>query len=84
MIQYDIMHEHDNYWNSWPPLPDALYESKMYRYVAIIEGFNHSLERVPRDYTEITLFRQCKEDREAEEKTIPTSREISLFIIAFL
>jgi len=53
--------------------------------VAIIEGFNHGLEGVPRDYKEMTLFEQWEEDEAiSKQKTIPTSGKISLFIIAFL
>jgi len=83
MNQYDIMHEHDNHRDTWPPLSGAFLECKTYRYVAIIEGLKHSLEGVPRDYKEITLFRQWEELRKNEE-AIPTTGEISLFIIVFL
>ena len=44
-----------------------------------------TVEGCPRDYKEITLFWQWRRQaRTAREKTIPTSGEISLFIIAFL
>jgi hypothetical protein len=58
MSRYDIMHEHVDQREMWAPLPGAFKECKMHRYVAIIEVFNHTLERVPRDYKEITLFQQ--------------------------
>jgi hypothetical protein len=51
------------------------------------EGLNHSHSwSRPSDYKEITLFRQRKEEakQQLERKTIPTSGEISLLIIAFL
>ena len=50
-----------------------------------LRELNHSLERVLRDYKEITLFgNEEKKAGIARDETIPTSREISLFIIAFL
>jgi len=62
------------------------YNNMSHRYVAIIEGVNHSSSwSKPRDYKEITLFRQWRRQaRTARDKMIPTSGEISLFIIAFL
>jgi len=54
------MHEHDNQRDGWPPLPGASYECKTHRYVAIIEGFNHSLKRVLRDYKKTMLFQEGK------------------------
>ena len=79
------MHEHVVHREGWPPLPGTLNECKTHRYVAIIEELNHTLKGVSRDYKEITLFRQCgRQARIARDKTIPTSGEISLFIIAFL
>jgi hypothetical protein len=39
-------------------LSGAVGERKVLRYMAIIEGLNDSLEWVPKDYKEITLFRQ--------------------------
>jgi hypothetical protein len=60
MSRYDIMHEHVDQRDMWPPLPGTFEECKTHRYVAIIEGFNHSLEGVPRDYNEITLVRQLR------------------------
>jgi hypothetical protein len=56
--RYDVMHEHDNHRHAWSPLLGAFNELETQGYVAIIEGFNHSLESVPRDYEVITLFRQ--------------------------
>jgi hypothetical protein len=41
----------------------------MQGYAAIIEGSNHSLERVPKDYQKITLFWQWKDKLEQLEKT---------------
>jgi hypothetical protein len=58
MSRNDIMHEYDNHWGVWPPLLGTLRECKTHKYVAIIEGLNHRLERVPRDYKEITLIWQ--------------------------
>ena len=68
MSRYDVMHEHDNLWDAWPPLPSAFFDCKTHRYVAIIEGLNHSLEQgiigsdakpvLLGDYKEITLFWQ--------------------------
>jgi len=62
------------------------YKNKSHSYMAIIEGLNHSSSRSkPRDYQEITLFRQWRRQaRTARDKMIPTSREISWFIIACL
>jgi len=44
--------------------------------VAIIEGLNRSLERVPRDCKEITLFRQWKDKLERQEnnKDLPAEK----------
>jgi hypothetical protein len=84
MSQHDIMHEHDNQRDAWPPLPGTFAGWKTHSYVAIIEGFNHSLEKIPRDHKEITLFRQWKDISQETKGTIPTSGEISSLIIAFL
>jgi len=46
---------------------------------------NHCLERVPRDYKEIMLFGYSEvASANGKNDTIPTSGEISLFIIGFL
>jgi len=87
MSRYGSMHEHDNQRDAWLSLVEARAAGrKTLRYVAIIEGLNHSSSRrEPRDYKEIALFQQWKRQAgTAREKTIPTSGEISLFIIAFL
>jgi hypothetical protein len=53
--------------------------------VPIIEGLNHSLKRVSRDYKEVTLIeKSAGKAATGRERTIPTSGEMSLFIIAFL
>jgi hypothetical protein len=79
------MHKYDNQRDLWLPLSDAFYECMAHRYMAIIERINHRLERLPRDYKEITLFWEWRETTSSSRKiTIPTSGEISLFIIAYL
>jgi len=43
--------------------------------MAIIEGSNHCLERVPREYEEITLFQQWKRQaRTASEQYLPAEK----------
>jgi len=49
------------------------------RYMAIIEGFNHSLEWVPRDYKEITLLWQWKEQAQTARKSNTYQRK-NIFI----
>jgi hypothetical protein len=76
MSRYDIMHEHVDQRETWPPLPGVFKECKTHRYVAIIEVFNNSLERIPRDYKEITLFLQWRgQARTArEERYLPAEK----------
>jgi len=86
MNQYNIMHEHDNPRDAWPPLPGAFCECKMHRYVAIIEGLNHSLKRISRDYKRSCYSRKERGHRqEAEEKT-PTyqRRNILIYYCVFM
>jgi len=71
MNRYDITHEHDNLRDVWPSLVKArAADRKMLRYVAIIEGLHHSSSwSKPRDYKEITLYRQWKRQaRTARER----------------
>jgi len=50
--------------------------------VAIIEGLNHSLKQVTRDYKEITLFQQWKDKLEKQESTkdLPAGKYHSLLL----
>jgi hypothetical protein len=71
MSRDDIIQEHDNQRDAWPAFSRARASGrKTLRHMAIIEGLNHSLDQgiiesdakpilsIPRDYKEITLFRQ--------------------------
>ena len=79
------MHEHDNHRDSWPPLPGAFYECNTQRYVAIIEGCNHSLKRVSRNYNEIILFWQRKRVSVKNEKNDPYQwKNILIYYCVFM
>jgi len=69
MSRNDIMHGHDNHRDVWLPLSSLFIGCRTHRYVAIIEGLNHSLERVLRDYKEITSFRQWKGKLDTQNNT---------------
>ena len=84
MSRYDIMHEHDNQRDTLPPLQGAFLECRMYRYVAIIEGLNHSLKKVWRDYKEITLFRQWKDiGQERDQKRYLPAEKYPYLLLRF-
>jgi hypothetical protein len=53
-----MMHEHDNLGDLWLSLSGAFFKCKTQRYVASVNDFNHSLNRVSRDYKEVTLIRK--------------------------
>jgi len=76
------MHEHVD---TWPPLPGIFDECKAHRYVAIVEGFKSysgvGSERLSRDHVVPAMKGKSSSSK---ERSIPTSGEISLFIIAFL
>jgi hypothetical protein len=49
MSRYDIIHDPDIQWELWPPVSRVFSNGNTHRYVTIIEGLNHSLERVWRE-----------------------------------
>ena len=62
MSQYDIMHEQDNQREAWPSIVEAqsLDVRRLDTWLSL-RDLNHGPSwSKPRDYTEITLFRQWK------------------------
>jgi hypothetical protein len=73
------MHEHDNQRDEWLPLVEVRASGhKTPRYVAIIEGLNHSSSwSKPGHYKETTLFRQWKKKkawRATKERYLPAEK----------